>query len=180
MCNRSEQRLALITSNRGFSMIEVMITVVIFSMMMTGLYMAFNVGDASWKANFAKMSLQQEMRKAVDAMQYDLREVGRSSIFTLLDDTPQPFIIFAPPYGVASGSINWDSNLAAYYMSGNILRRVQTVGTPRIIAHDIVGTKFIIHSSTPNILDVEVTGQRTTTSGVEVNQTMNFQVSLRN
>ncbi len=63
----------------GFSLVEVMMTVLIFSMVMGGLFTGLIAGNRTWQVYDIKSVTQREARKAVSYLSRDLRMARRLS-----------------------------------------------------------------------------------------------------
>ncbi len=62
--------------SRGFTLVEVMITLVISGVLMTSVYMVFQSQQGSYQAQEQVAEMQQNLRAGLDIMAHDLRMVG--------------------------------------------------------------------------------------------------------
>ena len=169
-----------LVNNKGFSIIEVSVTFAIFAIMMTGLFMALSVGDSSWRSNFAKMSLQQDLRRAMEEMQFELREAGATSISNVpADGTWYSTISYQIPSGITSGDLVWDTDVITLSVTNNRLQRVKGL-TTKVLANDVQSVQFRRQAATSNLLEIDVQGQKTTAAGLVVDYDLDFQIGLRN
>jgi len=65
---------------KGFTLIELMIVILIFSIMLGAAYSVLTMGRTSWQTGDIQIELQQEARNAMDQMVKELRESGRNTI----------------------------------------------------------------------------------------------------
>ena len=93
-------------SQKGFSLIEMMVVVVILGLIVLGLVTFFTGGAKSWVAGQSQLEAQRNARQAMDIM---VREIREASEVTTNDDTK---IIFDTPwvtgitYELLSNTIN--------------------------------------------------------------------------
>lgn len=188
MRRRFHQKVFLTTKrlqfSNGFSLVEVMVTMFIFSILVTGLYASLAAGENSWQVNKTKMELQQELRKAVEWMKYDLQEAGSGSITNVpADGAWYSTITFKTPDGVtSSGAINWSSDTTQFILAGtnsNELHRI--IGsTTKILAQSISSLHFRRQSTSSEILEVGLIAQKDTDKGISVSSQLMLEVQLRN
>jgi len=96
-----------IKNQKGFSLIEMMVVVVILGLIVLGLVTFFTGGTKSWVAGQSQLKAQREARQAIDRM---VREIREASEVTTNTDTK---IIFNTP---------WETGVT-YELSGNTINR---------------------------------------------------------
>ncbi|PKP57641.1 hypothetical protein CVT91_10145 [Candidatus Atribacteria bacterium HGW-Atribacteria-1] len=79
-------------NNKGFSLIEMMVVVVILGLIVLGLVTFFTGGTKSWVAGQSQLEAQRNARQAMDRM---VREIREASEITTNNDTK---IIFNTPW----------------------------------------------------------------------------------
>ena len=154
---------------QGFTLVEMMVTVAIFSFILGICYTLFISGSNSWETNSVRVELQQELRKAMDWITQDLRQAGSASITNgpvdPVDGTPYPSITFRKAAGVSGGNLVWDSSTTTYSLGGTggtqLLRQVSGQ-TASVIAQNIQSLQFSRQVSTSNIVDVSLQARKTT------------------
>jgi len=173
--------------NNGFTLIESMITVVVFTFIVGGIYAIMIVGDRSWNVNNIQVEVQQELRKAMGNMQYDLMQSGSSAISDLQSDS----ITFQKSCGVVSGKISWCSDAIQFVRvidpddyphtppySINDILRIEGSDT-KLIARDILTLTF--SQPTSGIIEISLTAQKCCIEGGKtVSGNLDFKVYLRN
>lgn len=179
----ARKRLSGLQAAQGFSLVEVIVTVVLFSVIAGACFAIFLSGSDSWQVNSVKLELQQELRKAADWMRQDLWEAGVSTITNVpADGNWYPTITFRVSNGVSSGNILWSANTIQFLLGGtnsNQLQR-QSAAQTKIIAQDIQTLQFRRQAATPSILEVSLAAQKRTTKGALLTQNTTFKITLRN
>ncbi len=170
---------------RGFSLVEVLVTVLIFTLVAGASYMALNSGMRSWRVNNRRVELQQELRKAMDWMSEDLRQSGSAAtVFNVpADDTWYTSVTFKKVTGVSGGAPTWSAGSYQYRRGGtggNQLERVDPSGTVQVIAQNVTSLRLRRLSTAPNIIEVRMTASFDTAADVPMTANVSFQVKLRN
>ncbi|MBU0468803.1 MAG: prepilin-type N-terminal cleavage/methylation domain-containing protein [Candidatus Omnitrophica bacterium] len=182
-----------LADNKGVTLAEIMVTMLIFSIISVALFTMSIVGENSWQVTQAKTEVIQELRKSMDAMNYDLIETGSSAISNVLPDTDaSPYedtaedddwyssITFQLPTGVSGGSLQWGSDNIQFMVNGeNQLVRITPSGT-RVVAQNITSLGFYRSSSNSDMIQIALTAQKTTTRGMKIQLEVNFSVKMRN
>lgn len=170
-------------NNSGFTLVETMVTMLIFSMLIGGLYATAAVGENSWQVNQVRVELQQELRKSMEWMKYDLQETGANAITNVpADGSWYPTITFKKPTGVSGSAIAWNLTTTQFVLGGansNQLQRIDSSGTTPL-AHDVQILQFRRQVATSDILEIAMIGQKTTVKGDPISYQLAFQVQLRN
>jgi len=168
--------------SHGFTLMEMLITIMLFSFIMAGVYAVTAAGENSWQVNQVKIELQQEMRKAMDNMIHELRQAGDSSIVNVpADNTWYTTVTFRTPAGVSSGSINWNADTIQFVRGGANNEYLQRVSSStKTICQDMQSLQFRRQSTSPDILEVAMQAQKNTVKGAVVNYDLNFSIQLRN
>ncbi len=182
-----------LSNNKGVTLAEIMVTMLIFSVISIALFTTSMVGENSWQVNQARTEVIQELRKSMDAMNYDLIETGSSAISNVLPDSDSsPYedtaedddwyssITFQLPAGISGGTLQWGSDNIQFIVNGsNQLVRVTSSGT-RVIAQNITSLGFYRSSSNSDMIQIALTAQKTTTRGMDIQLEVNFSVKMRN
>ena len=93
--NKKKQKNSILLYNKqqkGFSLIELMVVVVILGIIVLGLVTFFTGGAKSWVAGQSQLEAQRNARQAMDRM---VREIREASVITTNDDKK---IIFNTPW----------------------------------------------------------------------------------
>ena len=167
----------------GISLVETLITVVIFSILVGGVYLTLTVGIGSWQANNVRVELQQELRKSMDWMIADLRQSGSSTITNVpADGNWYSTITFKTSSGVSGGNIVWSANTIQYIVGGNNSNQLQRINgaQTKIIAQSIQSLQIRRQASTSNIVEISMQAQKNTSTGHQITNSLNFEAELRN
>ena len=169
---------------KGFTTVEVLVVVFIYSIIAGSCYVALISGNTSWQVTSAQVELQQELRKGMDAMSEDLRQAGASSITNVpADGIWYNTITFKICTGVSSGNISWSSNTIQYVIGSgaNVNQILRKSGSQsKVIAQDIQTLQIRRQSSAPNIVEVSLLAQKNTSGGRLLSLNSNFSAKLRN
>ena len=91
-----------ITNNNGFTLIEMMVTVVILSIIVLGLVTFFSGGIRSWVSGQSQLKAQREARQAMDRMVREIREADY-----IIDTATNDTVDFHTPF---DGEISYSYN----------------------------------------------------------------------
>lgn len=183
MKRRSKKLNHLIRGNRGTTLVETLVVVLIFSMLVAGFYSVATVGDNSWQSNRVQIELQQDLRKSMEAMVNDLRQAGSSSIIDVpANGNWYTSITFRIPEGVAAGSIDWTNETMQLLRAGPGTLQLQRIygAQTKIISNNITSLQFRRLSTSPNTIEIAMQAQKDTLKGLPITYNLNFNVQLRN
>ena len=170
----------------GFTLVELMVVIFIFSIIMAATFGVLSMGRQSWHTGSTQVELQQETRRAMDSMVKELRESSPSKINITGGGTIITFqvpINDNPDWG-AEGSLGWSIEYSLSIGSGQILRKildntgVEQASLKRILANNINTLSFTSVSSSE--ISIGITAQKDAIPGRTMQSTLNSQVTLRN
>jgi len=176
-------------NRRGFSFVEVIVTVVIFAVIMAAVSTVLLVGDSSFQTNSVYVELQQELRKSMDWMKDDFRQTGSVAITDgLAYDTWYTTITFHKVDGISGGKISWSDNTTQFVLGGSGSNQLQKIirddlgvlVSTTILAQNIESVQFRRQSSSPNVMEVALQAQKDTDKGKTLTTTLDFKIKLRN
>ncbi|HLF19114.1 MAG TPA: prepilin-type N-terminal cleavage/methylation domain-containing protein [Candidatus Omnitrophota bacterium] len=167
-------------SRSGFTLVEAMVAVILFSLLFGASMLIYLSGNESWHTNSVRLELQQEIRKGMSKVMDDLRQAGTSVVSINADGTWNPTISFRTVTGVSGGSASWSTNLITYSVSSDQLVRQVGLSTPGVVAIDIDSVQFRRQASTPDIVEVNLVAQGTTYRGRTLSISADFSIQLRN
>ncbi|MEW6100757.1 MAG: prepilin-type N-terminal cleavage/methylation domain-containing protein, partial [Candidatus Omnitrophota bacterium] len=98
--------------NKGFSLVELVISVAILSVLMAGLFLTLNTQQFAYDLTQEKLTLQSEIRTAMAMLSRDLR----GAISTDIRDNPDPIPDPSTSY-IRANLWHWDtgSNQRVFY-----------------------------------------------------------------
>ena len=185
----------------AFTLVEVLVTVMIFTILMAAIQTVLLVGQSSWQTNSVRAELGQELRKAIEWMKDDLRQTGDAAISDGpedADDSDNTSITFRMAIGITDGSIQWDEDdedppneISTQFILGGadsnqLLKNVvvddgdDSTNTTTVLAQNIRTLVFRRMSTAPDIMEVELGAQKVTADRRTINLGINFEVQMRN
>lgn len=186
----------------GFTFIELMVTLFIFSILSLSLWTVLSTGRHTWHRGRTQIELQQEIRRAMDWMTKELRpsgsgralisSLGTTITFQVPVDWDNDGDIIDEAGGIewgADGNANW---AIQYLISGRLLLRrtldaypngAQT-GADRVLANSIRSDSpppnaLMFSGNLPEI-EIEISAQKSALPGQLLQATLQSQVTLRN
>lgn len=107
------KRRKLLESNKGLSLMELVVAVAIFLAMFGGVFMSMSAGQNSWAVTSTQIDLQENLRFTIEKISKELRESGSNSVGAMqvtINDNTGPgstdvLQFFMPVICEASGSI---------------------------------------------------------------------------
>lgn len=166
---------AFLYREKSFTLIELMISVVIFSIILLAIFQVLHVGDISWHTGEAKVNVQQEARRALESMSKELVE---ADIVIPAEGTSTDTTTFLIPESVTGGVISWSPSYQ-YLLSGdNQLIRQAPDGAQTILANYISQVDF--NRLTYDELMVTVTATKKSLKGNILTATFIRRIFLRN
>ncbi len=136
---------------KAFTLLEFMISVVIFSLLLCGVYMIMGIGEKSNIAEMGYLDLQQGARQAMSSMVRELRGAdsvvvgggGSTVTFNTADDTNIQFSRAQIPNSAGVWAVARTSSL---------------IGGPKYLGNDINSLFFVLAGST---VEIQLTAQKT-------------------
>lgn len=146
---------------RGFTLVEILVSILILGLLFAGVYGVLSVGSIIYRDDMSLLELQQQLRLAMQAMVRETRE-SKSSEVTLSDANARITFNIAPAtYGdpwVGPISYYRDINdVNADGITDQVLREYPS-GTWKVLANDITVLSFSI---TGDIVEIQVAAKKT-------------------
>ncbi len=172
----------------GFTLLELMVVIFIFSIIMAATFGVLSMGTQSWHTGSTQVELQQETRRAMDWMVKEIRQSAEDAIPSM----PNPSlsynsnsITFRVPDDIdgdgdvidVGGDIEW-GNTITYSLLGNQVQRT-SVGVTTVLANRVVNLQFTKAANIP-IIEISLQAQKDAVPGRAMQSTLNSQVTLRN
>lgn len=176
---------------RGFTLPEMMVSVVIVAVIGGGLVMAFKAGQISSQSAQAHMGVSYELRRGVDAMSQELTSSRDDQLLGVpADGNWYNTLTFRLPVDLngdgtvldAAGALEWSANPITYSLGGiSGDQIVRTHGTQlRVLTNGVQALQFRRMSATPDQVEIGVTVQRRFLNGFQNQGTLTTRVRLRN
>ena len=150
--------------NKGFTLVELLVTTLIFSFMLMCFYSVLNVGRTHYFIDIGLIDLQEQERNALDRIVREVRASSATTITTISSTSDR--ISFNIP----------GSTGIQYFLSGAQLIRQDPNGLQRIIAYNITRLKF---TATGTLLQIQLQADQTVLSKA-LSVAMTEEVRLRN
>lgn len=148
----------------GFTLIEILLSIIILSILIAGIFAVLRIGDMSWQSDMGLLDLQQGVRQAIDGMTRETRQ-GRPTDITITPHgvTPGDTIQFLIPDSV---------NTIQYSLQNEQIVR-QHAGTNTVLANNINSLSFCLwdgvdccdttleNCSSAHILEIQLRAEKT-------------------
>lgn len=167
----------MIRNQKGFTLVEMMVVVLISSILFYGVYAVMRAGLQQGNALDVKMTIHESGREGLYKMIQEIRLSAPDQITIGAEGNTIQFSIPNPDDGVAADyTIDWDnSQLIQYAIAGDddiqIIRTNLTTGTETVIANDVDDLLFAgtdedgDPSDEPTVVTVTIDLQRQTIEG---------------
>jgi prepilin-type N-terminal cleavage/methylation domain-containing protein len=158
---------------KGFTLLEILVTILIFSFIVGGMYGVLNVSRTNYDANSVSLNLQRQARQGMSWLVRDLRAAKASST-NIVQDGSNNNITF-------NTSSETD---VKYYVNATTsqLKRISSTSAEVVKANDITGLVFPARGSS-NIQQIQLNASKTFFSNGQ-NRTLTLpfteQVQMRN
>jgi prepilin-type N-terminal cleavage/methylation domain-containing protein len=164
----------------GFSLPEMMVVLFIFTLVLGGLLSVFAVTERTYNTNKTKTELQQELRKSLGMMVYDLRQAGPAKITNVpADDIAYTTITFQTPADVNSGTVSWNPAIT-YALNGSQYVTRTISGVTKVIAQNINSLTFTRLSASSDVIRISMQAQKKIPKGTVLSENLVFNIQLRN
>jgi len=167
----------------GFSLTELMITLVIFTFLIAALYAVLTTGKASWQIGNAAIDVQQELRHSIDWIAEELRQSGSLAISNVpTDGNWRNTISFRLPAGISNGNLVWATQQIQYSLGGLDGRQLlrTSAGQQRVLANNIISFQIRRQAARRNIVEIALQAEKINALGSIVSTDLSFQIILRN
>lgn len=131
---------------KGFTLVEILVSVAILSFVVAGIFMVLNIADKSWHSDMGLLDLQQQARQAMDGMVREIRQSDSSDITITNNGGRVEFYI--PDV----------SNAISYYLENNQIIREHPLSTKKILANDVNSLNFSLLSQ---VLEIQMEARKT-------------------
>lgn len=156
-------------NQRGFSLIEMMVVVVILGLIVLGLVTFFTGGAKSWVAGQSQLEAQRNARQAMDRMVREIREASN-----IIDSSTSSKVIFKTPRS-ATTEYSWSGNKWAPILrdTNTLINNVQSLA---FTYFDNTGNSVVPESASKVHIDLKVDVDKDSNPDI----TLNTDVNLRN
>lgn len=167
----------------GFTLVEIMIVVVIFTLLIGTIFTVLATGKTSFQIGNVRIELQQDLRRGMDWITEELRQSGSSTISGVpANGSWYDTITFRIPVGVSGGNIVWETDEIQYLLGGlnnrQLLRKVDS--DEKVLANNIISLEFSRQSLSSGIVEIALEAEKETVKGHLVEVDLDFKIKLRN
>ncbi len=171
---------------KGFSLIEIIIASCIFIILILAIFQTMDIGRSLWFTADVSTELRQEIIKAFTIMERELKET-RPSQTSLQISSNSNVLTFRMPQDNngdgtildVNGNIEWSANITYARNGANQITRTDAVGTTTL-ANNITNLLFTRPASPTNIVQIDITANKTTNLRRQVQDTGWLQIEMRN
>lgn len=152
---------------RGFTLVEIAIGIVIFSLVSVGVLAILASGNNTWSQEAALLEMQQQARSAMNGITTELRQIDPLQNI-VISDADQKIVFYIIDI----------SNPISYYLNvSNQIVREHPIGTNRILANNINSLTF---SHVGDVINITILAQKTDKRGRSLSFSLKEKVRLRN
>lgn len=167
--------------DRGFTVLELLVTVSLFTMLMLLLGMVIRGGDAQIQQSQARLLLQESLRDSLYRMGQEIRESSPARVAVANAGASVSFQI---PAAVSDGGVITWSNSITYTVGGinnrQLLRTDTGTGQTRVMANDVQSIVFALQGAPVERVSYLVTARRDLTNGRMLTASFTGEARLRN
>jgi len=166
-------RLSKLKPLKGFTLLEVLVSIAIFSVISIGIYNVLIVGQRTFYTGLGTLELQSQIRMAVSWITRELREGTSFSITTV--DADDDSITFSTPNEASIAYYRDVSDLNGDNITTQVIREYPS-GTRKVVANDITSLEF---SSSGRLVKVSLTAAKNS-GGRQLQSALITNVETRN
>lgn len=173
---------------KGFTLIELLISCAIFIILISAVFQVMETGRSAWFTGDVSVELRQQIIKAFTVMEKELMGTAPSKMdlgsnsnsnslnFKLPQRDGNNHVVLA-----SNGTISWESaaNSITYALAGSQITRSAN-GTTRVLANNVTGLQFSRPAAPLNILQINITVSKTTTTRRQLQDSGEIQIKMRN
>ena len=161
----------MITTQKGFSLVELMMAIGISSMIFYAMFAAMRVGDRQTETSDLRMTIQDSAREGLYRMVQEIRESAPDRVTIGAGCNSITFNVPNPnnPINVATYAVNWPGDQITYSRnaSNQIIRSNATTGQTTIVANDVTAVMFTTDTTSPFACSTGPAGNISAVSVVE-------------
>lgn len=171
---------------KGFSLIELIISSCIFIILILAIFQAMDMGRSLWFTADVSTELRQEIIKTITIIEREIKETRPSQTSLQISSNSNTFTFRIPQDNNgdgtildANGNVEWSANITYTRNAANQITRTDANGTT-ILANHITNLLFTRPASPVNIVQIDITANRTTSLGRQIQDTGWIQIEMRN
>lgn len=158
-----------IDSRKGFTLVELMVSLGIFAMLMAAVYTVLSISDSTTQTGLTSIELSQDARLGIDYMLKELHNARRSTI-SIPDGSSITFQVLG------------SSNIIQYSLGG--LNGIQLIrseaGTNTVLCNNVQSIQFSPSPFSGRVISIDLQTRKTSLSRRNLTRTLNVRVKVRN
>ena len=170
---------------KAFTLVETMVTVLIFSFLIAAIFAVMNTGRLSWFTGDTSVELRQEIIKAYMTMEREIRQT-RPSQTDLTVNTTTNAVTFTLPVDLDAdgtvldtvGQVEWSGNIT-YALNGTNITRT-AVGVTTVLGRNINSLEFTLLQVPLNSIQIDISAQKVSATGRTIQDSGQITVKMRN
>ncbi|OGX15703.1 MAG: hypothetical protein A2166_02945 [Omnitrophica WOR_2 bacterium RBG_13_41_10] len=172
---------------KGFTLIEILVAVSIFSILIFAVFAVMDVGRSAWFTADVSAELRQELIKTFTRMERELKETAPAQT-DLSSNSSSPSLTFSVPQDNdgdgtilnSTGNVEWSGSITYALNTNNQITRTAS-GVTTILANNITALLFTRPaSSSDNLLQINITAQRRSAIGRVAQDNGQITIKMRN
>ncbi len=179
-------------NNKGFTIIEVLVSAVMISVLIMAAFTTLDVGRNSWFSGDVRAELRKEIIRAFMAMERELRETRPAQLQSFPHGTSSSEVTFKIPQDSNDvdttildplGYVEWSGNIRYWLNTDNEIIRTDSLGSTRVLARSITNLEFSRNRNPvlpQDLLIINITAQKKSSIGNAVSETGQLIVKMRN
>ncbi len=165
---------------KAFTLVEMMVVVLLFGVILAAVFSVMSSGRNTWNAAETRISLRQDLRRAMREVAHDIRQTAPLQINISADGLVYNSVSFKVPSGVdGSGNIVWDSTPISFVLSSGQIIKTQASET-RVLGNNITSLGFVRNALTPGVININISSQRRSKSGQLLSASAGSDITFRN
>lgn len=171
---------------KGFTLLETLISCVILNVLVFTIFQTMYIGRESWATGGVTLELRQEIIKTFIKMEKELKET-RSAETNLASGASSASLTFKIPQDNngdgtildTSANVEWSPNITYARNGDNQITRTDSLGTT-VLANNISNLEFSRPISPVNILQIDLTVNKTSATGRQFVDSGQIKIKMRN
>jgi prepilin-type N-terminal cleavage/methylation domain-containing protein len=152
---------------KGYTLVEVFISIAILSLIVGAVYVVLNFGTVSWHSEVGLLVVHQQARQAIDGMSREIRQSKESDI--TINVAGDRIDFFIPD----------STNSISYYISSGQIVREHPIGTQRVLLDGVTSLDFSPNPFSGDTVQIDITATRVV-FGRSLSVSLTQKVRLRN
>ena len=171
---------------KGFTLLETLVALSIFTLLILAIFGIMDLGRASWFTGSASVEVHQEIIKSFMTMEKEFRETRPAQV-SLTSGVSSASITFRVPQDTdgdgdvlsATGDIEWSGDITYTLNSSNQITRTAS-GVTSILSNNIISLLFTRPVSSADIIQIDITARKTSFTQRQFQEAGQIIIKMRN